>query len=389
MSELLSKPTITIKPQLQREVLLLLGWYAEAIHRGVARYAHAAGWALDASQGRALRPPAEVQSDGLICVMGLDTRIDRLALRTNAPVVNIGYSGKSNIPTVMADQDKIAGMAVDYFVNRGFKHLAFYMVSGSVGEEGRMRAFAQHAKKRSAVFHLMDCRQGGPGPGDSRRVMRQLARQLRLAPKPLAAMAEYDDLALHIMKACAAENIGVPEQVAILGVNNDALRCPFATIPLSSIDDDLEGIGYKAAEILDGLMQGHKPTQSVTLIPPLGVTTRHSTDILAIEHPWVARMLKLIWQNYQQSINIGVLAEEIPMSYRRLHDAFVKHVGRTMADELRRRRIEHAAKMLLETNAKLHQIADTCGFADVNRLVKSFRKERGMTPGQFRKSHPR
>ncbi len=146
---------------------------------------------------------------------------------------------------------------------------------------------------------------------------------------------------------------------------------------------------YKAAETLDGLMHGRSPPQDLTLIAPLGVTTRQSTDIMAIEHPWVARTLKLIWQNYQQPINVGAIAEDIPMSYRRLHDAFVKHVGRTMADELRRCRIEHAAKMLLETNAKLHQIADACGFSDVNRLVKSFRKERGTTPGRFRKGHAR
>ena len=382
-----STSPLLLKQRQQREVLLLLGWYAEAIHRGVANYAQSAGWVLDASQSRSLNPPRSWNGDGILCVLGLDKRINRLVATTRALAVNIGY-GRHHIPgvpTVTADHDKITKLAVDHFVERGFKNLAFYMRSGKPGERGRMEAFRRHVRNTPGLkFHLFDCVRGGAGE-DADTSLKYLRTALRKAPRPLAAMAEYDDLALDIIKACRVESISVPEEVAVLGVNNDPLRCPFAPVPLSSIDDNLEGIGYAAARILDGLMKGEPPPTSCTLISPVGITTRQSTDILAISHLHVARALKLIWLHYREPLNAQDVAANIPMSYRRLHEAFVANVGRTMAGEIRRKRVEHAIQLLATTDFKLGAIAEEAGFSDVNRFIKVFHGEKGINPGEFRK----
>ena len=379
-----------LKQPSQCEVLLLLGWYAERIHRGVANYAQSAGWVLDASQSRALNPPRNWSGDGILCVLGLDKRIDRLVATARKPTVNIGY-GRHHIPgvpTVIADHDKITKLAVDYFVERGFKNMAFYMRSGKPGERGRMEAFQRHVLNTPGLkFHLFDCIRGSAVREDAEASLKCLRAALRKVPRPLAAMAEYDDLALDIIKACRAEGIAVPEEVAVLGVNNDPLRCPFAPVPLSSIDDNLEGIGYAAARILDGLMKGESRSTEThyTLIPPVGITTRQSTDILAISHVHVARALKLIWLHYREPLNAQDVAANIPMSYRRLHETFVRNVGRTMAGEIRRKRVEHAIHLLATTDLKLGAIAEESGFSDVNRFIKVFHGEKGVNPGEFRK----
>lgn len=373
----------------QRHILLLLGWYAEGVHRGIATYAHQADWALDASRVHMLHPPSTDSYDGTICIMGMDRRIDRRVTTSRKPVVNIGYHFQKDIPTVAADHEKITRMAVAYFLQRGFEKLAFYLCSGSRGEWGRMEAFRRRVIQSGAEFYLLDCRDPRHTQRASPERLKRLRKMLRRVPRPLAAMAEYDDLALDIIKACRAENIAVPEQVAVLGVNDDPLRCPFSTVPLSSVDDDLEGIGYQAAAILDGLLKGAPAPPKLTLVPPVGITTRQSTDILAISHANVATALKLIWHNYQNAFNLSELVAEVPMSYRRLHEQFNKHVGRTMAAEVRRRRTEHAMKLLIQTPAKLNEIARDSGFGDTNRLIKAFQIETGMTPGKFRKCHHR
>ncbi len=211
-----------------------------------------------------------------------------------------------------------------------------------------------------------------------------MRKNLSALPKPLAVTAENDDLAAEVIFASQEEHLLVPEQVAVLGVMNDELRCNFTTVPLSSIDDNAEGMGFTAAELLDKLMAGEKIPQGLTRVPPIGVVTRQSTDILAIENTDVAMALKTIWTRYRDPINVEEVAAGVPISYRRLHDLFVEHVGRSMSDEIARLRVEHAARQLAETDKKVHSIAVESGFPDANRMVKVFRRIKGMTPGQFR-----
>ncbi|MGA0846507.1 MAG: helix-turn-helix domain-containing protein, partial [Luteolibacter sp.] len=174
------------------------------------------------------------------------------------------------------------------------------------------------------------------------------------------------------------------EELAVLGVGNDELRCPFAPVPLSSVNDNSLGIGEEAAKLLEAMMRGQTHPDKPVIVPPIGVVTRRSTDILAVEHPLVAQALQEIRKHYREPITAEGIISVVPMSRRRLHDAFMRLIGRSVADEVTRLRINHAKCLLAETESKHHQIASECGFQSEARLGVVFRRETGMTPGQFR-----
>ncbi|MDR1282084.1 MAG: XylR family transcriptional regulator [Opitutaceae bacterium] len=369
-------------------VLISLGWYASKIHRGIARFARQANWSLNISSMRSGRPPRGWRGDGIICSAYMDAAPDAAILDAGIPVVQIGNRDHPDAPRVASDNAAVGRMAAEYFLQRGFRRFAFFRRTGSIGETIRGEAFAARIREAGGKhsMHWLDWLAVARSlklPDTDNVDMTWLARQIARLPRPVAIFAEYDDFAIEVLNACVAARIPVPEQAAILGVDDDPLRCELAPILLSSIDDDLEMIGYEAAAMLAKRLRGETVPAAV-LIPPRGVTTRLSTDILAIEHPLVASALRLVWDNYTRPIVAKQIAAEIPMSPRRLHDAFLKHVGHSISDEIIRKRLEHARQLLEETDKKTPEIAHLSGFTDHDRMGKIFKRVLGMTPGTWR-----
>lgn len=363
-------------------VLVLLAWYATEVFRGIARGAQSAHWIMDSSYERNGKIPLHWQGDGIIAVLGVDPEVDAFVKRSRVPIVNIGYSFPEAAPRVMADQEAITRLAVDHFFVRGFRHFAYYQRSGNPGDCGRGQAFRAALAARGITPELID--HTTRAPSDRQATTLWLQRQIMRLPKPLAVFSEFDDYAIEVLEAAAAAGINVPGEVAVLGVGNDELRCPFAPIPLSSVNDNPAGIGEAAATLLGKLMQGEAAPDEPLVVPPLGVVTRRSTDILAVEHPLVALALQEIRKHFREPITAEGMVASIPMSRRRLHDAFLRFIGRSVADEVTRLRLNHAKRMLTETDAKHHQIASECGFSSESRLAVVFRREIGLTPGEYR-----
>lgn len=213
-----------------------------------------------------------------------------------------------------------------------------------------------------------------------------LGQQLQKLPKPAAVMAEIDDHAAEVIEACMLAGLRVPQDVAVLGVNNSDLCCPFTAVPLSSIDDDMETIGYEAAALLDRMLSGETPPDHPILIPPRGIVTRQSTDMLAIDNEDVAAALRTIWTRYTEPITAEKVARSVAVSYRQLHDAFVWHMGHSMAHEIARRRVEHALRLLEQTSLKPSVIAQQSGFSTLDRMGKVFRRILGTTPVACRRA---
>lgn len=368
----------------RRNVLLLLAWHSMEVFRGIARFARDAGWILDSRFERSGEVPENWTGDGVIGVLGVHPEVDRLAAKCKAPFVNIGYSNIDAAPRVAADQTQIARLAADHFRNRGFRHFCYYLRDGHPGDLGRCEAFRDELAKTGNELLVIDGQFGGGSTGTSR--IRWLARRLKSLPKPAALLAEIDDYAIEVVQAAIVAGIHVPEELAVLGVGNDELRCPLAPVPLSSINDNAQGIGQQSAALLEQLMNGRPAPQHPLMVPPLGVVTRQSTDILAIEHPMVARALKAIREQFNQPLTAEGMIADVPMSRRRLHDAFVRAIGRSVAEELTRLRVTHAKRLLSETPFKLHEIASACGFNSEARLVIVFTRQTGMTPGEYRKA---
>lgn len=371
-----------------KRVLLALGWYAVAIHQGVARYARRAGWTLDIAHCRSSLYPSQWRGDGIISILGSIPALDQLVQASKLPTVNIGPPWQAHgCITVSPDNEAIGRLGAQHFLDRGFRHFAYYhSVPPQPGQTPRMDAFAREISERGLDFHVLTLRQepGKPRGKGPHSATSWLQVRLQALPKPVALMADFDDFAVDCMNACMEAGLAVPEEVAILGVDNDALRCDFTQVPLSSVDDDQEGQGYAAAECLDCLMRGGQVAPDALLIPPRGIVTRASTDILKIEHPQVATALRLIHERFAEPISVQTVVSLVPMSYRTLHDAFYRQMGRTIAQEIVKTRLDHACRLLETTAAKLEAVAAKTGFGDVERMRKTFQRILKTSPNDYR-----
>jgi LacI family transcriptional regulator len=368
----------------RRRVLIALAWYSVNIHRGITRFAFEAGWILDGGHTRTGLVPRGWDGDGVLAVMGVQAELDRALKRLKKPMVNIGYARGGGVVSVCADGVAIGKLAADHFRSRGFRHYAYVMWQRTPGEQQRWEGFSarvrEHGYAAELVGPLVELQEDEP---TSDR-LRWLAVKIAALEKPVAILCEYDDRAIRVIDAALMSGLRVPEQVAVLGVDNDELRCPFAAVPLSSIDNNEERIGYEAARLLGEMFEGRRPERDVTLIPPRSVVVRQSTNILAIPHEEVALALKLIWTSYTEHIDVATVADKVPLSYPQLHNAFVKHVGHTMAEELTRRRIEHAQRLLSESDTKMSEVARLSGFGSADRMGRVFHRKLGMTPSDYR-----
>lgn len=376
-----------LKQAPRRHVLLALGWYARNLHHGVASYAREANWSLNIEMERLARLPEQWRGQGVICVLGMDGNVDAKVKSWALPTVSIGPVSAPNIPRVMPDHDEIGRLAYEHFFTRGFRHFAYFARSGGPGEQLRYEAFKAQVEHAGHTLHLIDWVSHAKAPHAVHGPIDEawLSEQILSLPRPLAVLAEYDDRAIEVIEGCENAGLGVPEQVAVLGVDNDELRCEFAPVSLSSIDDDQQLQGYEAARLLDRVISGEAVPEH-TLISPRQAVTRVSTDILAIEQPHVAAALRLIWDHYLEPLTAGDVSDALPMSRRRLHDAFVRHVGRTISEEIKRRRIEHAQRLLAKTPPiKLEAVARESGFPSGDRMAKVFVAMTGETPSAYRK----
>jgi LacI family transcriptional regulator len=177
----------------------------------------------------------------------------------------------------------------------------------------------------------------------------------------------------------------VPEEVSVIGMDNSILAVDAMHTPISSVDRNLGTLGYRGAELLDQLMHGKPPPPEPIRIPPTGLITRQSSDLLAVNHPGVARCMRYLWQNCQKPIGIDDLARVAGMSRSGLHQAFLEHIGRPPGSELQHVRIENAKKLLSKSKMKLDEIAEKSGYQSANSFWVAFRRATGMSPKKYQK----
>jgi LacI family transcriptional regulator len=210
--------------------------------------------------------------------------------------------------------------------------------------------------------------------------------QLKPAPKPLAIFAANDEQALDVLDSCESAGLHVPEQVAIVGAENYLLAPDAMRTPVSSVDTNLETLGYTGAALLEDLMRGRKAPERPIRVQAIGIITRKSSDLLAIQHKGVANSLRFIWEHADQPICVKDLVGVAAMSRRGLHKAFLESVGRTPGQELQRVRIDRAKRLLAESNHKLEVLASLCGYQSANSFCVAFKQATGMSPKKFRDS---
>jgi LacI family transcriptional regulator len=212
-----------------------------------------------------------------------------------------------------------------------------------------------------------------------------LSKWLKSLPKPIALMACDDNQGVHITEACKQNNIRVPQEVAVLGVDNDVMLCELSDPPLSSIELDIERAGYDTARAMDLMITGRAKFYRDILVPPLKVVTRNSTDIYASQDDYVATVLDFIHKNIDQNLLVDHIVKEVPMSRRSLEKRFVEVTGLPIYKYIFKLRIEKLAQRLVSSEMSVFEIALEMGLSDSKNIALQFRQVMGCTPLEYRR----
>ncbi len=378
----------------RRNVLLALGWNVFDFNLGVAEYAKKANWILNDVMCHSGNIPSQWNGDGIITHVNGPQEKPLIALlrRARVPVVNLGSHTASFIQSrVLPDNGKIGAMAAEHLLGRGFEHFAFYRLSSTGVVMERMEGFRKAVLDAKKHFHEVNFEpripKGHQAGFQYSRLLPWLSAQLKKLPKPLAAMAQYDGEANDVVRACLAAGLRVPDDVAVIGVDNDPVYSTLGPVPLTSVDSNRRLAGYRAAELLDHFLQGERWIEKTVRIQPEGVVVRESTDIIAVEDPYVSKALRFIWSRFKEGIIVEDVVVASGISRRGLYIRFENIVGHPIYEELMRQRLDLAKQFLRESEEKLQFIADECGLVDAERLSKSFKRFCGMSPMEYREQH--
>jgi len=369
----------------QKRVLLMLGYYEHRMHLGVARYAREANWILDTTMAHYGRPPDCRHCDGVLALVLPDRREVARALRgLRVPIVDL-IADVPGIATarVLLDNAAMGRMAAGHLLERGFRHLAFCKCTDYTDVRGREAGCAAAAAEAGLELHRLDWH-AAARRRPRLELIAWLAQQLTRLPKPLGVVAQSDHRAVKVINACELAGLAVPEQVAVVGIDNDEYTCEFAPVPITSVDSNREEYAYRGAQLLDRLIEGQRAPIEPVLVAPQGLIVRRSSDILAVEHPEVAKALSFIWRHFNDRIQVDDVVAVTAMSRASLYRAFEEQLGRTMRDEIERKRIEYACKLLATSADKVSHIARQCGFASGEQFCRAFARVMRVTPSEFR-----
>ena len=360
--------------------------YARGLLRGVVDYAREHGrWSVYLGEHRrGDQPPPWLErwdGDGVIARIE-NTRIARAVARCGRPAVDVSAARLlPDLPWVETDDRAIAALAVDHLMGCGLRHFGYCGDSRFNWSNWRRDHFAARLRRRGFDCSVYDPSTGG---ADWEQDEDDLAGWLRALPKPAGVMACYDIRGRQVLDACRRAGVRVPDQVAVVGVDNDELLCELSDPPLSSVRPDSRRTGYRAAQLLNRLMGGGTVRRLDHAIAPLGVVTRQSTNILASDDREVAEALRFIRDHARDGISVKQVLDRVPLSRRALESRFSRVVGRTPHAEIERVRMEFVKQLLLETDLTVGEIARRSGFRQQEYLSVAFRRFTGSSPTDFR-----
>jgi LacI family transcriptional regulator len=376
----------------QKRVLLALGWYDYHLHQGIEKYAREHGWHLYSNMAREKVIPWGWEGDGVLAWLGAGDDLAEFVKAVNKPTVDFSLRRPQlKFPRVLEDHAHAAQLVADHFLSRGFTHFLFYSDMDNWSYEERGEGFINALKRAGHHANWLRWHQSAAfttGRNEWKQKRHWLAAEMKRAPKPLAVFAANDQQAMDVLESCESVGIAIPEQVAIIGAENYLLAPDAMRTPISSVDTNLETLGYRGAELLDNLMNGKPAPPNPIRIPAVGIVARKSSDILTIAHKGVARSLRHIWEHSHEPICVKDLVGVAAMSRRGLHMAFLEHLGRTPGQELQRVRIDQAKQLLISSTHKIETIAGMCGYQSANSFCIAFKRVTGMSAKKFRETPP-
>ena len=365
--------------------------YARGLLEGVVRYARELHppWSMHlVEHGRGDPPPpwlARWQGDGLIARIETPA-IARAVEASGLPAVDVSAARPlPGLPWVETDDAAIARLAAEHLLERGFHRFAFLGEPSFNWSRWRRDAFVAYLAQSGLGCDVRESPSRGRGGMASDREQRSLAEWVRGLPKPVGIFACYDIKAQRLLDACRLAGVAVPDEAAVIGVDDDALLCDLCVPPLSSVIPDSRRAGYEAARLLDGMMaRGDREPRAIR-VPPLGVAIRQSTDVLAIDDPDLAAAVRFIREHACDGITVRDLLRRVPLTRRVLEKRFLGRLGRTPHAEILRQKVARAERLLADTDLGLAVIAQRTGFRHAEYLSVAFKRAVGVTPGTFRR----
>ncbi len=320
---------------------------------------------------------------------GVIARIENAAiaaevLESKLPCVDVSAARQvPGIPWVETDDTDIARLAFDHLAERGIRSFAFCSAREFNWSDWRRQRFEAICKEKGFALAIYP-------PADQKRALSHdeqldaLAAWIKALPRPLGVMAAYDILGRQVLAACKLADLTVPDEVAVIGVDNDELLCDLSDPPLTSVAPDTDRTGYLAAKLLDRMMAGEKVAPSAHLVKPLGVVPRLSTDTLAVADERIAQAVRYIREHACDGINVGDVLAHVAMSRRVFEAAFRKVLGRMPHEEIVRTRVQRVKDLLTQTDLPLFDVAMRTGFKHVEYMSVVFKKKTGLPPSEYR-----
>jgi LacI family transcriptional regulator len=327
--------------------------------------------------------------DGVIA--RIDTHTIEPLRELKVPVVDVRCSRKfRGIPQVETDNQRVAELAFEHLWNRGFRRFAYCGFRFAAYSEARLRFFRELVRRSDCSFEYYES-EGRPGSTLTSLEeagivdIERLSEWLASLKRPTGLFVCNDIRGQQVLNACRNACIAVPDDLGVIGVDDDEATCLLCDPPLSSVRPDAERVGYRACEILHGMLEGIRPETETEYIPPRSVSERLSTNVVAVDDLELANVCRYIRQHACEGINVSDVAEITSLSRRQLERRFREELGRTPHEQITAIQIDRVKQLLRETDMTLEQIAPKAGYGHKESLSTVFKRETDQTPGEYRR----
>ena len=327
------------------------------------------------------------KGDALIA-RAYDKNIKRFFDGFDGPKINLSSDGKNSTLYVRLDNEQCGRLAVEHFQKRGYRNFAFFSMGHTYWSRYRYDCFHNALEQYGFSCHLCPQAQRRnslmlptlwwQGSDDS------VLAWIESLPKPIAVFCAYDNHAFYLANLCNIYGVAVPENVALLGVDNDLSLCLTTSPPLSSIDPNARQIGYESAILLDTMLTGRCLPKLPIVVQPSGIVARQSTDNIAIDNPILAHALRMIRHDDAQHLRVADLVRELCVSKGTLNTLFRKHLNCSPLEEILRVRMERAKELLCNTIMPIGKISVLIGYETPEYFSRAFTREVGLSPQKYR-----
>ncbi len=364
--------------------------YGRKLLQGITRYLRShRDWSIYLEQREIdTVPPAWLrtwQGDGVLSRWS-DPRVTESLIKPGLAAVDLSDRRPAfGLPRINSDDRVIGRLAAEHLLERGFRSFGCCGFSDELWAVRRRDAFQAALARAGHTASVDESAWLGAGAHVREDEQARIGRWLEPLPRPVGVMASNDVRGIDVLNACQTHRLRVPDDVAVIGVDDDVLLCEICSPPLSSIVPNIEQIGYEAAALLDRLMNGERAGFEERFIPPSGVTTRLSTDVLSVGDPEFAAAVRFIRENACHGITVAEVLEHVEISRSTLERNFRCHLGRSPQSEIRAVQLARARQLLAETDHPIHRIAELVGYQHVEYFNVVFKREIGQTPGEYRR----